>query len=56
MRLTRLHDEQPTKQERQCRELGADLYVDEDSNEEPSCFADPFDILAHREEQQGELQ
>lgn len=53
MRVLRLHDEPPTKQEQQCQQLGDDLYTtgDEDDADEPAYGADPFDILAYREEQ-----
>lgn len=48
---TRLSDEADTKQVQQCRELGADLYVDDDQDDdEPGYGADPFDILAHKQE------
>jgi hypothetical protein len=45
-------DEQ-TKQANQCRELGADLYVDDEDYEADSDMfgADPFDILAFKQEQ-----
>lgn len=48
-----LHDEAPTKQDIQCRDLGADLYPDGDPDEysdELEFGADPFDILAHKQE------
>jgi hypothetical protein len=54
MPVPRLHDEAPTKQSQQCEAVGADLYPPEDDGEnesEPAFGADPFDILAYREEQ-----
>lgn len=54
MRVLRLHDEPPTKQQQQCELVGAELYPDEDAadaDDEPAYGADPFDILAYREEQ-----
>lgn len=44
-----------THQSAQLRELGADLYIDGDEDDEPAYGADPFDILAHKQEQ-GDLQ
>lgn len=57
MRIRPLLDEQ-SKQANQCRELGADLYLNEETEDEADCDevgwgSDPFDILAHREEQGG---
>lgn len=51
-RLTPLHDEQPSKQEQQCRALGAEYHFCDDADDEdaPGFGADPFDIIAHREE------
>lgn len=53
-RVTPLHDEPPSKQEQQCRALGADLYIDhsEDDDDAPGYGSDPFDILAHKESQE----
>jgi hypothetical protein len=48
-----LIDEVPTRQEQHLAQVGADLYVEVESDcdeEEPSYGADPFDIVAHREE------
>lgn len=53
MRIRPLLDEQ-TKQSNQCRELGADLYNDNDEDNEADSDmfgADPFDILAFKQEQ-----
>lgn len=57
MRLRPLEDEQPTKQDVHLRSLG-DFYTDADEGQDADgdlpFGSDPFDILAHREEQ-GEL-
>lgn len=49
MATIRLHDEAPSKQDVQCQELGADFYPEDEENE-PAYGADPFDILAHKQE------
>lgn len=50
---TRLLMDEQTKQANQCHELGADLYSDhEDDESDADMFgADPFDILAFKQEQ-----
>ncbi len=57
MKLRHLVDELPTKQDAHVRSLG-DLYIDQcdefDADGDLPFGADPFDILAHRQEQ-GDL-
>ena len=59
MATARLHDEFSTRQEQQIADLGADLYNLHDDGDidadEPAYGADPFDIVAHREELGYEL-
>lgn len=51
MATPRLIDETPTRQDQQIADLGGDLYLDhQDDDEEPSYGSDPFDIISHREE------
>jgi hypothetical protein len=46
-----LIDEAPTKQERQCESVGADVELDSEFDEtDIEWGSDPFDILAHKEE------
>lgn len=46
----RLHDERPSRQERECADLGVDnLHDDREPAEDIAWGSDPFDILAHRE-------
>jgi len=51
MRTRLLIDEIATRQDVQCQQLNADNLVDEDEDVESIAWgADPFNIIAHREE------
>lgn len=56
MKLRLPRDEVNTIQDMQLKQLGPDFYNECDEQQiEPAFGADPFDILAHKQEQ-GELQ
>lgn len=63
MRRIALHDESPTRQDQQIADLGGDLYpgsetdeTDAESLEELAFGADPFEIIARREELRLDLE